>query len=158
MWFLKIFGNKNGIKSATALKILSFEEKTSWVLVFFLSFAYGRECPPKDWVFSLSFFAWVLPLSFSFFGGRFWRIGFFKRPMIWFQIIFKESGKSKSPTTSITFNNITLSLPQSGTNSWMGARPPVTLETLLTMYVSRESVSSSKDESQLVKQLTFARH
>lgn len=73
------------------------------------------------------------------------------------KIIFKESGKSKSPTTSITFNNITLSLPQSGTNSWMGARPPVTLETLLTMYVSRESVSSSKDESQLVKQLTFAR-
>ena len=67
------------------------------------------------------------------------------------QVSFKETGKSKSPTSSTTFNNITLSLPQS---SWM-ASTPVTLETLLTMFVSLESVSSGKDE--MVKQLTFAK-
>ena len=65
--FLKIFVNKNGVKSATPLKILSFDEKVSWNLVFFLSFAYGRESPPKGWVFFLSFLLefcpWVLVFS-----------------------------------------------------------------------------------------------
>ena len=65
--FLKIFVNKNGVKSATPLKILSFDEKVSWNLVFFLSFANGRESPPKGWVFFLSFLLefcpWVLVFS-----------------------------------------------------------------------------------------------
>ena len=67
--FLKIFVNKNGIKSATPLKILSFEEKISWVLVFFLSFAYGRERPPKGWVFSLSFLLEFCPWVLVFLAG-----------------------------------------------------------------------------------------
>ena len=64
---MKIFVNKNGVKSATPLKILSFDEKVSWNLVFFLSFANGRESPPKGWVFFLSFLLefcpWVLVFS-----------------------------------------------------------------------------------------------
>jgi len=81
------------------------------------------------------------------------------------KVCFKQTGKSKSPTSSTTFNNITLTLPQSSLNGstsiWMGgAGMPVTLETLLTMFVSLESVSassSSKECDSLVKQLTFAK-
>ena len=64
------------------------------------------------------------------------------------KITIKQTGKSKSPTTSTAFNNITLSLPTMPDPS-----VPVTLETLLQMFVSMESVESGE----LVKQLTFAR-
>ena len=65
-WVLwKIFNN--AIKSATPLKILSFEEKLSGISVFFSTLAYERESPPKGWVFCLSFLLefclWVLVFS-----------------------------------------------------------------------------------------------
>lgn len=107
------------------------------------------------------------------------------------KLSFRGSGKCKSPTSSTLFNNITLSLPNtttesvSNTYSWVSGvnAPPVTLETLLQMFVSVEAVSSgtsinnektsgdlsstttssggitcTRDEHRdLVKQLTFAR-
>ena len=107
------------------------------------------------------------------------------------KLSFRGSGKCKSPTSSTLFNNITLSLPNtttesvSNTYSWVSGvtAPPVTLETLLQMFVSVEAVSSgtsinkrnaseqssstttdsgpikcTRDEPRdLVKQLTFAR-
>ncbi len=70
-------------------------------------------------------------------------------------------GRDKSPPlSSSTFNNITLSLPRV---SLVLTHSSVSLETLLQMYVSRESVSSgdggSGDASSkgIVKQLTFGR-
>jgi len=94
------------------------------------------------------------------------------------KVSFKQTGKSKSPTSSTVFNNITLSLPQQiGNSCWSGtnAAAPVTLETLLQMFVSTESVHGSCNSTttsaaaadssvkpaaavaDLVKQLTFAR-
>jgi len=77
------------------------------------------------------------------------------------KVSFKQTGKSKSPTSSTAFNNITLSLPQRPSAGWIGGAGPVTLETLLQMYVSTESVHGGVAESgipaALVKQLTFAR-
>ena len=66
------------------------------------------------------------------------------------KLSFRGSGKCKSPTSSTIFNNITLSLPNfttdgsSTTHAWVSGvtNPPVTLETLLQMFVSVEAVSS----------------
>ena len=63
--FLKIFVNKNGVKSATPLKILSFDEKVSWNLVFSWVLHMGGKVLPKV-EFFLEFCPWVLH---SFFGG-----------------------------------------------------------------------------------------
>ena len=60
---LKIFGNKNGIFRGNPENLFQ-----RWV--FFLSFTNLSKVDPRGWVFSLSFFAWVLFLSFSFFCGR----------------------------------------------------------------------------------------
>ena len=62
--FSKIFVHKKCIKSATPWKILSFEEKISWILVFPWVLHLGGKFLPK-----VEFFAGVLSLSFSFFGG-----------------------------------------------------------------------------------------
>ena len=66
------------------------------------------------------------------------------------KLSFRGTGKCKSPTSSTMFNNITLSLPLSNsegvsnTYSWVSGvtAAPVTLETLLQMFVSVEAVSS----------------
>ena len=66
------------------------------------------------------------------------------------KLSFRGTGKCKSPTSSTMFNNITLSLPisnsegVSNTYSWVSGvtAAPVTLETLLQMFVSVEAVSS----------------
>ena len=112
------------------------------------------------------------------------------------KLSFRGTGKCKSPTSSTIFNNITLNLPNSTTEgslsstySWVSGvnAAPVTLETLLQMFVSVEAVSSAtsannpeilasnlsiasnkkckngvniwngNDQRDLVKQLTFAR-
>ena len=104
------------------------------------------------------------------------------------KVSFRCTGKCKSPTSSTIFNNITLNLPNPNvegslnTYSWVSGvtAAPVTLETLLHMFVSVEAVSSAtaannqesttesndrnginvnkeNDAKDLVKQLTFAR-
>ena len=60
---LKIFVNENWIKSATPLKISSFEEKFSWNLVFFLEFCSKEGKSSRRLSFFLWFFAWVLVFS-----------------------------------------------------------------------------------------------
>ena len=66
--FLKKSVINNGIKSATPLKILSFEEKLSGISFFSRVWHMGGKVLPK-----VEFFAWVLSLIFSFFGGRCWK-------------------------------------------------------------------------------------
>ena len=66
------------------------------------------------------------------------------------KVSFRGSGKCKSPTNSTVFNNITLSLPANSSCSpssglpWMSgvSAPPVTVETLLQMFVSIEAIDS----------------
>merc|ERR1719158_1070393 len=59
-------------------------------------------------------------------------------------------GKSKTPASYSTFNNITLSLPRQGLGT-------VSLDTLLQMYVSQESVEGVDRQTNLVKQITFGK-
>ncbi|TRY76361.1 hypothetical protein TCAL_00015 [Tigriopus californicus] len=68
-------------------------------------------------------------------------------------------GRSKSPVSSLGFNNITLCLPKSG-HILNGV---VSLETLLQMYISRETVEGATSQSghktnpALAKQLAFGK-
>lgn len=70
-----------------------------------------------------------------------------------------SDGRSKSPVSSLGFNNITLCLPKSG-NIFSGV---VSLETLLQMYISRETVegvtsqTGRKTNPDLAKQLAFGK-
>jgi len=59
-------------------------------------------------------------------------------------------GKSKTPASYSTFNNITLSLPSQGLGT-------VSLDTLLQMFVSQESVEGVDRQNNLVKQITFGK-
>ncbi len=63
-----------------------------------------------------------------------------------------SDGPKSSPVSSTAFNTVSLSLPKS-TSPLFGALHAVTLETLLQMFVSKESV----DDGRRVKQLTFGR-
>lgn len=64
------------------------------------------------------------------------------------------SGKSKSPLTYSSFNNITLNLP----TPTIGV---VTLDTLLQMFISQESIEGSgknkENSTNFIKQLTFGK-
>merc|ERR1719352_949297 len=61
-----------------------------------------------------------------------------------------SSGKSKTPVSYSTFNNITLSLPRQGLGT-------VSLDTLLQMFVSKESIEGVEKQNNLVKQITFGK-
>jgi len=65
-----------------------------------------------------------------------------------------SSGKSKSPVTYSSFNNITLNLP----TPTIGV---VTLDTLLQMFISQESIEGSckkqENSTNFIKQLTFGK-
>ncbi|XP_023340426.1 ubiquitin carboxyl-terminal hydrolase 30 homolog [Eurytemora carolleeae] len=61
-----------------------------------------------------------------------------------------NAGKSSSPVKYSSFNNITLNLP----TQVFGF---VTLETLLQMFISKESVEGESKEQNLIKQLTFGK-
>eukprot|EP00092_Neocalanus_flemingeri_P095231 GFUD01121147.1.p1 GENE.GFUD01121147.1~~GFUD01121147.1.p1 ORF type:complete len:481 (-),score=155.09 GFUD01121147.1:149-1591(-) len=60
------------------------------------------------------------------------------------------SGKSKTPVSYSTFNNITLSLPGQGLGT-------VSLDTLLQMFISQESIEGVDRQNNLVKQITFGK-
>jgi len=60
------------------------------------------------------------------------------------------TGISKSPVSYSTFNNITLNLPRQGLGT-------VTLDTLLQMFVSQESIEAVDKQNNLVKQITFGK-
>ena len=62
---MKVFVYKNGIKNATPLKVLGFEEKISRILVFPCVLHLGGKALPK-----VEFLSRVLTFSFSLFGGR----------------------------------------------------------------------------------------
>ena len=61
-----------------------------------------------------------------------------------------SSGKAKTPVSYSTFNNITLSLPRQGLGT-------VSLDTLLQMFVSQESIEGVDRQNNLVKQITFGK-
>jgi len=60
------------------------------------------------------------------------------------------SGKSKTPVSYSTFNNITLSLPRQGLGT-------VSLDTLLQMFISQESIEGVDRQNNLIKQITFGK-
>ena len=61
-----------------------------------------------------------------------------------------SSGKSKTPVSYTTFNNITLSLPRQGLGT-------VSLQTLLQMFISQESIEGVDNQTNLLKQITFGK-
>eukprot|EP00095_Tigriopus_kingsejongensis_P012456 maker-scaffold6759_size3621-snap-gene-0.1 protein:Tk12456 transcript:maker-scaffold6759_size3621-snap-gene-0.1-mRNA-1 annotation:"ubiquitin carboxyl-terminal hydrolase 30-like" len=71
-------------------------------------------------------------------------------------------GRAKSPISALTFNNITLSLPQTS-SGFFGGSASVSLETLLQMYISRETVENviepapGAQPSDLAKQMAFGK-
>jgi len=60
------------------------------------------------------------------------------------------NGNSNSPVSYSTFNNITLSLPRQGLG-------PISLGTLLDMFISQERVEGPDAKSSLIKQITFGK-